>query len=729
LAKVIKQRITETLEQNYMPYAMSVIVSRAIPEIDGFKPSHRKLLYTMYKMNLIKGTKTKSANVVGQTMKLNPHGDQAIYATLVRLTRGHDALLHSYIDSKGNFGKTTSRDMKFAASRYTEVKLDNICEEIFHNIDKDAVDFVDNYDGKVKEPILLPTTFPNVLVNSNKGIAVGMASNICSFNLEEICNATIKYIKNNDADVFDIIKGPDFSTAGYLIYNEDEMRKIYETGQGSFKLRAKYEYSKKNNSIEITEIPYTTTVEAIIDKVVDIYKAGKLKEISDVRDETDLKGLRITLDLKRGIDPEKLMTKLFKFTSLEDTFSCNFNLLIDGRPKVLGVKSIIAAWHDFRVKSMKRQLEFDKGALSARLHLLRGLKKIVLDIDKAIKIIRETEEDSLVVPNLMSYFKVDEVQGNYVADIKLRSLNKKFVLNRIAEIKELEETIADIEETIDKPEKLNKLIIVDLKRVIKKYQKPRKTVIVQHAEVKHHHAIAEIDDYKLKIFLTDHNYLKKVSLASLRASANHKLKDDDFISQELEGGNKDELLLFSNKYNLYKIKVHEIIDHKASNLGIFIPNMIELEENEEISFITIASDYSGFMIFVFENGKIAKVPLDSYATKTNRKKLIKAYSDDSKLIRMMYFKEDSDILLSRLFGTEEETLLLLNTSLIPEKATKNTKGVQVVRLKKKSVVAKFIMIDELDLDKKDLEAYREKAIPKSGKIIDLETITIKKLKI
>lgn len=701
-----------------MPYAMSVIVSRAIPEIDGFKPSHRKLLYTMYKMKLIKGTKTKSANVVGQTMKLNPHGDQAIYATLVRLTRGHDALLHAYIDSKGNFGKTTSRDMKFAASRYTEVKLDNICEEIFHNIDKDAVDFIDNYDGKMQEPTLLPTTFPNVLVNSNKGIAVGMASNICSFNLEEICNATIKYIKNNNADVFDIIQGPDFSTGGYLVYNEADMRKIYDTGLGSFKLRAKYEYSKKGNYIEITEIPYTTTVEAIIDKVVDLYKGGKLKEISDVRDETDLKGLRITLDLKRGIDPEKLMTKLFKYTSLEDSFSCNFNLLIDGRPKVLGVKEIIAAWHNFRVKSMKRQLEFDKKALSERLHLLRGLKKIVLDIDKAIKIIRETEDDSLVVPNLMAYFNVDEVQANYVADIKLRSLNKKYVLNRIAEIKELEETIADIEETINKPEKLNKLIIADLKRVIKKHKTPRKTEIVHHAEVKHHQATAEIDDYKLKIFLTDHNYLKKVSLASLRASANHKLKDDDFIAQELEGSNKDELLLFSNKSNLYKVKIHEIIDHKASNLGIYIPNMIELEENEEISFIKIASDYSGFMLFVFENGKIAKVPLESYATKTNRKKLIKAYSDDSKLIRMMYFEEESDILLSRVFGTEEQTLLLLNTSLIPEKATKNTKGVQVVRLKKKSTVAKLLRTDEIDLEIDELEVYREKAIPKSGKVID-----------
>lgn len=718
MSKVMKQRITETLEQNYMPYAMSVIVSRAIPEIDGFKPSHRKLLYTMYKMKLIKGTKTKSANVVGQTMKLNPHGDQAIYATLVRLTRGHDALLHAYIDSKGNFGKTTSRDMKFAASRYTEVKLDGICEEIFHNIDKDAVDFMDNYDGKMQEPTLLPTTFPNVLVNSNKGIAVGMASNICSFNLEEICNATIKYIKNNNADVFETIKGPDFSTGGYLVYNEADMRKIYETGLGSFKLRAKYEYSKKGNYIEITEIPYTTTVEAIIDKVVDLYKGGKLKEISDVRDETDLKGLRITLDLKRGIDPEKLMTKLFKYTSLEDSFSCNFNLLIDGRPKVLGVKEIIAAWHNFRVKSMKRQLEFDKKALSDRLHLLRGLKKIVLDIDKAIKIIRETEDDSLVVPNLMAYFKVDEVQANYVADIKLRSLNKKYVLNRIAEIKELEDTIADIEETINKPEKLNKLIIVDLKRVIKKHKSPRKTEIVHHAELKQHHATAEIEDYKLKIFLTNHNYLKKVSLASLRASANHKLKDDDFISQELDGNNKDELLLFSNKSNLYKVKIHDILDHKASSLGIFIPNMIETEENEEIEFITLASDYSGFMIFVFENGKIAKVPLSSYATKTNRKKLIKAYSDDSKLIRMMYFKEDCDILLSRVFASEEQTLLLLNTSLIPEKATKNTKGVQVVRLKKKSTVAKLLRTDELSLTSQELEVYREKAIPKSGKIID-----------
>lgn len=710
-----------------MPYAMSVIVSRAIPEIDGFKPSHRKLLYTMYKMKLLKGARTKSANVVGQTMKLNPHGDQAIYATLVRLTRGHDALLHSYIDSKGNFGKVTSRDMKFAASRYTEVKLDSICEEIFMDIDKDAVDFIDNYDGTIKEPTLLPTTFPNVLVNSNKGIAVGMASNICSFNLEEICNATIKYIKDNDSDIYTEISGPDFSTGGYLIYNDKEMKKIYDTGIGSFKIRSKYVYNKKDNCIEVVEIPYTTTVEAIIDKIVEMYKGGKLKEISDVRDETDLSGLKVTIDLKRGTDPDKLMTKLFKYTTLEDTFSCNFNILVNGRPDVLGVKGIIREWHNFRVDSVIRQLKYDKKALSDRLHLLLGLKRVVLDIDRAISIIRDTDDDDQVVPNLIKYFEIDEIQANFVADIKLRNLNRKYVLTRISEIEELEKEIKNIDETISSQDKLNKLIINDLKRVIKKHKSERRTEIVHHGEVEHHEPHVEIEDYNLKVFFTDHMYLKKVSLASLRASNVHKLKDDDEIVQELDGTNKDELLLFSNKSNLYKIKLHEVPDHKASNLGSFIPNLIELEEGEEIIYVTITTDYSGFMLFAFENGKIAKVPMASYYTKTNRKKLIKSYSDDSKLIKMAHIIEDEDILITRHDNLDEYTMLLVNSSLIPEKSTKNTVGVQVIRLKKNSYASKVMLKSEIDLD--NVENYRETSIPKSGKVIDGLTIMTKKLEL
>ncbi|BEP28694.1 DNA gyrase subunit A [Helicovermis profundi] len=725
MAKIEKQRITETLEKNYMPYAMSVIVSRAIPEIDGFKPSHRKLLYTMFKMKLITSNKTKSANVVGQTMKLNPHGDQAIYATMVRLTRGHDALLHPYVDSKGNFGKTTSRDMKFAASRYTEVKLDSICSEIFKDIEKNTVEFVDNYDGELKEPTLLPTTFPNILVSPNKGIAVGMASSFCSFNLEEICLSTIEYIKNPNFDIMTTLKGPDFSTGASLIYNEEDIRKIYDTGLGSFKLRSKYKYVKKENCLEIYEIPYTTTTEAIIDKIVELVKNGKVKEISDIRDETDLGGLKITIDLKRNVNPDEFMIKLYRYTPLEDTFSCNFNLLIESRPKVLGVKNILNEWLKFRTKSIKGQVSFDIKNLSDKLHLLYGLKTVVLDIDKAISIIRKTESDDKVVPNLINYFKIDEIQANYVADIKLRNLNKNYVLKRISEIAELEAEIKDLNDILQNKNRINKIIISDLKRVIKKHKRPRRTEIVGHDTIDIHTPKNEIDDYNLKVFFTAHSYLKKISLVSLRASNNQKLKQDDYIVQEFESSNKSDILFFSNECNCYKSKLYELPDHKASSLGVYVPNVHDMNESEKAIFTVVTNNYEGHLLFIFENGKIARVPLKSYETKTNRKRLVKAYSNDSKLIRILYIKEDIDIVLSRSFKGIEYHIMLVNTSLIPEKATKSTKGVQVLRLKKGSKLSKVFLKDEIVLE--EIDHYRQKKIPMAGKSIDSMTIMMSKL--
>ncbi|WP_422388915.1 DNA gyrase subunit A [Helicovermis profundi] len=708
-----------------MPYAMSVIVSRAIPEIDGFKPSHRKLLYTMFKMKLITSNKTKSANVVGQTMKLNPHGDQAIYATMVRLTRGHDALLHPYVDSKGNFGKTTSRDMKFAASRYTEVKLDSICSEIFKDIEKNTVEFVDNYDGELKEPTLLPTTFPNILVSPNKGIAVGMASSFCSFNLEEICLSTIEYIKNPNFDIMTTLKGPDFSTGASLIYNEEDIRKIYDTGLGSFKLRSKYKYVKKENCLEIYEIPYTTTTEAIIDKIVELVKNGKVKEISDIRDETDLGGLKITIDLKRNVNPDEFMIKLYRYTPLEDTFSCNFNLLIESRPKVLGVKNILNEWLKFRTKSIKGQVSFDIKNLSDKLHLLYGLKTVVLDIDKAISIIRKTESDDKVVPNLINYFKIDEIQANYVADIKLRNLNKNYVLKRISEIAELEAEIKDLNDILQNKNRINKIIISDLKRVIKKHKRPRRTEIVGHDTIDIHTPKNEIDDYNLKVFFTAHSYLKKISLVSLRASNNQKLKQDDYIVQEFESSNKSDILFFSNECNCYKSKLYELPDHKASSLGVYVPNVHDMNESEKAIFTVVTNNYEGHLLFIFENGKIARVPLKSYETKTNRKRLVKAYSNDSKLIRILYIKEDIDIVLSRSFKGIEYHIMLVNTSLIPEKATKSTKGVQVLRLKKGSKLSKVFLKDEIVLE--EIDHYRQKKIPMAGKSIDSMTIMMSKL--
>lgn len=705
---LIEQPITDTLEKNYMPYAMSVIVSRAIPEIDGFKPSHRKLLYTMYKMGLLTGNRTKSANVVGQTMKLNPHGDMAIYETLVRLTRGNDALLHPFVDSKGNFGKQYSRDMAFAAPRYTEVKLDKICHEIFKDIDKNTVDFVDNYDGTMKEPALLPTTFPNILVNPNQGIAVGMASSICSFNLEEVCETTIAFLKDENVDVVSTLKAPDFSTGGQLIYNEKSIREIYATGRGSVKLRAKYRYDQKNNCIEIYEIPYSTTIEAIIDKIVELVKQNRIREISDIRDETDLSGLKIVLDLKKNTDPDKLMNKLFKLTPLQDSFACNFNVLINGKPMVLGVKGILREWTLFRINCIKRQIAFDIEKKSDKLHLLKGLKKILLDIDKAIKIIRETEQESEVVPNLMKGFDIDQVQAEFIAEIKLRNLNKEYILKRTDEIDSLEKEIEDLQKTVKDESRIKRIIMKELKEVAKKYGRPRRTEIIGEEAIEEVTEENFIEDYNLKIFLTKQNYLKKISLVSLRGSSEQKLKEEDIIIQEIEASNKSDLLLFSNKYTVYKLKIHEINDCKASSLGEYLPNLLEMEPDEKIIYIVATDDYSGYMLFGFENGKVAKIDFNSYATKTNRKKLTNAYSDLSKLVYIKWIKEDVDLVA---FSSINK-VLVFNTAGINPKTTRDSQGVQVLKAKKGSTMVQIKEMDEVRFS--DVDYYRTKNIPATG---------------
>lgn len=715
----VRQPITETLEHNYMPYAMSVILSRAIPEIDGFKPSHRKLLYTMYKMRLLEGQRTKSANVVGQTMKLNPHGDQAIYATMVRLTRGYDALLHPYVDSKGNFGKVTSRDMRFAASRYTEVKLDGICQEIFKDIDKNTVDFVDNYDGRMKEPTLLPTVFPNVLVSANRGIAVGMASNICSFNLREVCQGVIEYLKDPGFDETKVFTGPDFPTGGYLLYDERQMSEIYRTGTGSFKLRAKYRYDRTENLIEIFEIPYTTTVEAILEKIVDLIKIGRVKEIHDLRDETDLGGLKIALELKRGVDPDALMAKLYRYTPCEDSFSCNFNLLIDGRPTVSGVKGILGAWLRFRKDCIRRRLTFDLNRLTDKLHLLNGLKAVILDIDRAIRIIRETNEDQLVVPHLMSAFSIDELQANYVADIKLRHLNREYVLERLTEAKALEEQIETLKKTLESEKEIDRIIISEQQQIIKKYGKDRRTEVVRLHEVRVHEEKTVIDAFPLKLFLTEHGYLKKVSLASLRMASSHKLKDEDRIVQALDGTNGDDILFFTDKCQVYKFKAHELDEHKASTLGHYVYNLIETEPDEKVLYIVNTSDYEGEMVFAFENGKVAKVPLKSYETKTYRKKLIKAYSDESRAVGIFFAREGGALFLVRRAGADAYTALTFDLSLVAQKASKNTVGVQTVRLKKGSKVD-YAMLTEADHEV--TAPYKVTAVPASGKSLDPMTL-------
>ena len=720
----VDQRITETLEKNFMPYAMSVIVSRAIPEIDGFKPSHRKILYTMYKMKLLKGNRMKSANIVGQTMKLNPHGDQAIYATMVRLARSNESLLLPFVDSKGNFGKVTSRDMKYAAPRYTEAKLEEIAEELFRDIDKHTVDFVDNYDGTMQEPTLLPTTFPNILANPNKGIAVGMASNFPSFNLKELCDATIEFIQNPGVDILSIMPAPDFPTGGEIIYSPTDMQKMYDSGVGTFKVRGKISYLKSENMLEITEIPYTTTVEQIIEKIVELIKSGRIKEINDIRDETDLKGLKIAIDLKRGTDYEKLIAKLFKFTTLEDSFSSNMNLLINGRPRVLGVKAILMEWLMFRRNCIKRGAQFDIERLLERLHLLYGLQKVLLDIDLAIKIIRETEQEKEVLPNLMRAFEIDEIQANFVADIRLRNLNKEYILNRVGDIKSLEETLKKLQDLISNDKKIDKVIVKELQQISKKYAKPRKTSITSEHEVIHHVAETHIEDYNLKVFFTAHNYLKKVSLVSLRSSGDHKMKEEDEILQEIDGTNKDEIIFFTNQCNAYKLKIHEIEDHKVSSLGVYLPNVLELDPGEEVLYCVLTNDFKGFMIFGFENGKVARVPLEAYRTKTNRKKLVKAFSDESKLVRMHHFLEEGDLTAIR-ESSKEIRAIVFSTALVTEKVTKNTRGIQVFRLKKGSMMTALLKTDHHPFE--DNERYRITDVPKSGDELDpVEKLTFSK---
>ncbi len=700
----IEQQITETLEKNYMPYAMSVIISRAIPEIDGFKPSHRKLLYTMYKMGLITGPRTKSANIVGQTMKLNPHGDAAIYETMVRLTAGNEALLHPFVDSKGNFGKQFSRDMAYAAPRYTEAKLDGICTELFGEIDKNTVDFVDNYDGTMKEPVLLPVTFPTILVNPNQGIAVGMASNICSFNLRELCEATIALIKSEKADLREVMPAPDFSTGAYLILDVAEMDKIYETGRGSFRLRAKYNYDKKNNCIEIYEIPYTTATEVIIDRVVELIKNNKIREITDIRDETDLGGLKLTIDLKRGTDPDKLMMRLFKMTTLEDSFSCNFNVLIDGQPRVMGVREILKEWIRFRRGCICRRLEFDIKNKKDKLHLLLGLKKILLDIDKAIRIVRETELDEEVVPNLMAGFGIDKIQAEFVAEIKLRNLNKQYILKRTAETDALAEEIEKLTYILSNDKEIKKLIIASLKETAKKYGKDRKTEIIAGEDVETVTDVEEIEDYNLKIFFTRENYLKKISLVSLRSAAEQKLKEDDVIISEFDASNRWDVLLFSNQQNVYKMRLCDVNDCKASALGEYLPNLLGLSDEERIVYAVPTDKYTGYMLFGFENGKVAKTEMQSYATKTNRKKLTSAYSGASPLIDTLYVAENTAVTLYSTSGK----LLTFNTEDLEAKSTRATQGVQVMRMRKGHTLSKMALATEETLQ------YKSRNIPSGG---------------
>ncbi|WP_418771648.1 DNA gyrase subunit A [Monoglobus pectinilyticus] len=705
-----EQQIIDTLEENYMPYAMSVIISRAIPEIDGLKPSHRKLLYTMYKMGLLNGNLTKSANVVGQTMKLNPHGDLAIYETMVRLTDGNGALLLPLVKSKGNFGRVYSRDMAYAASRYTEVKLNPVCSELFGDLDKNTVDFVDNYDGTMKEPTLLPATFPSILANPNQGIAVGMASNICSFNLRELCEATIMLMHDPDADILDTLLAPDFPTGGELIYNRSELREIYRTGRGSFKVRAKYEYDKSQNCIDIKEIPYTTTVEVIIDKIVDLVKSGKVKEISDIRDETDLKGLKITIDLKRGVDPDKLMLKLFKMTPLQDSFGCNFNILVEGSPIVLGVNDMICEWLRFRRSCIKRAIAFDIQKKSEKLHLLEGLSLILLDIDKAIKIVRETEDDSMVIPNLMKGFKITDVQAEYVAEIKLRNLNKDYILKRIAEIETLKKELEELKSTLESKTKINKLIEKQLKQIAKKYGSDRKTEIITADEIKDIVEEEIIDNYSVKLFRTQHGYLKKISLVSLRTSGEQRLKDDDTMIQEIEAQNSSEIIFFARSGDVYKIKAYDVPDSKASLLGEFIPNLVGLTEKEEIVGMSATDDFSGDLVFFFENGKAARVPLKSYQTKTNRKKLANGFSSKSPLVEMFYLPAETE--MDIVLFSDKDRAITVNTERIPLKTTRTTQGVNIMSSRKGSIVSKAVPASDSGL--KNIERFRTKTVPAVG---------------
>lgn len=676
--EVVEQPIVSTIRENYMPYAMSVILSRAIPEIDGFKPSHRKLLYMMYKMGLLNGGRTKSANIVGATMKLNPHGDSAIYDTMVRLSRGYEALLHPYVDSKGNFGKFYSRDMAWAASRYTEAKLDAICNELFRDIDKDTVDFVDNYDNTMKEPSLLPVAFPSVLVNANTGIAVGMASNICSFNLREICETTAALIRDPDHDIKSTLPAPDFTGGCQIIYDENVINQVYETGRGSIKLRAKYVYDKSANCIDILSIPATTTCEVIIEKVIDLVKQGKVKEISDIRDETGIDGLKITIDLKRGIDADKLMTKLYRFTTLEDSYACNFNVLIAGVPRVLGVKALLEEWIAFRIECVRRRTYFDRNKKADKLHLLRGLEKILLDIDKAVKIVRETDEESEVVPNLMIGFGIDEIQAEYVAEIKLRHLNREYILKRTKDLEDLEKEIAELDEILKSKARIKTIIVKELKSIAEKYGQPRKSIIIYDDVARYEEETVEIPDYPVNLFFTKEGYFKKITPQSLRMSGEQKLKDGDEIIQELEFTNNCDLLFFTDKCQVYKAKADDFAQTKASVLGDYVAAKLGFDEGENAVKMVATKDYKGMLLFAFENGKAAKVPLESYATKTNRKKLTGAYSDKSPIVGLLYMPEDEEVL----FKASSGNMLLVHTGALALKTTRSTQGVAVLKPKK-----------------------------------------------
>lgn len=715
--EVVEQHITDTLEVNYMPYAMSVIMSRAIPEIDGFKPSHRKLLYTMYKMGLLQGGTIKSANIVGRTMQLNPHGDAAIYETMIRLARGNESLLHPYVESKGNFGKSYSKNMQYAASRYTEAKLAPISAELFRDIDKDTVDFVPNYDNTMTEPTLLPVTFPSVLVNANMGIAVGMASNICSFNLKEICDTTVALIKDPDADITETLKAPDFIGGGQILYDEDKMNEIFRTGRGSFKIRAKYSYDKKNNCIDIYEIPATTTTEAIIDKIVELAKGGKVKEISDIRDETDKKGLKITIDLKRGTDADKLMKKLYKMTPLEDSFGCNFNVLIAGTPRVLGVRELLLEWIAFRTECVNRRVFFDLSKAKDRLHLLEGLQKILLDIDKAIRIIRSTDEESEVVPNLMIGFGIDKIQADYVAEIKLRHLNREYILKKTEDIEKLRAEIEDMEDILASRSRVKKIIVNELSDVVKNYDKPRRSEIIYTSDIDDEsEPDEEIPNYPVTLFFTKEGYFKKITPQSLRMSGEQKLKENDEIIETVEAANNTELLFFTDKCRVYKAKATDFDDSKASVLGDYVASKLEMEPDENAVYMAVTTDYKGFMLFFFENGKLAKIDLSAYETKTNRKKLIKAYCEKFPVVNMFCVTEDKEYVMKSTSGR----ILLLNTGAIAVKTTKDSMGVSVMTLKKGHRVSSVKEYTDGEFVKP--ARYRTRTLPAAGATLSADDV-------
>ena len=713
-ADVVEQRITDTLETNYMPYAMSVIVSRAIPEIDGFKPSHRKLLYTMYKMGLLNGARTKSANIVGQTMRLNPHGDAAIYDTMVRLSKGYGALLHPFVDSKGNFGKVYSRDMAWAASRYTEAKLSAICAELFRDIDSDTVDFIDNYDNTMKEPALLPTTFPNILVSANQGIAVGMASQLCGFNLGEVCDTTIAYLKNPDCDLTETLLAPDFPTGGEVICDVDALREIYSTGRGGVKVRARWRYDKKENLIEVYEIPYTTTTEAIMDKVAELIKAGKVREITDMRDETDLNGLKLTIDLKRGTDPDKLMQKLMKSTTLQDTMSCNFNVLIAGMPRVMGVRELLDEWCAWRTECVRRRVYFVMSKKKDKLHLLKGLKRILLDIDKAIKIIRETEAEADVVPNLMIGFGIDQVQAEYVAEIKLRNINKEYILKRVEETSTLQDEIEDLEDILARPARVKKIIVAELEDVRKKYAEPRRTGIVYGHEVEEYVEESAVDDYPVSVFLSREGYFKKITPASLRMNAEQKYKEGDVLAQSFETSNAAEVMFFTDRCQVYKTRLSDFDDTKASALGDYLPARLGMDEGESVVYMVLPGDYRGWMLFFFENGKAAKVELSAYRTTSNRRKLTGAYSDKSPLRTALCLREDCELAV---YSTEPR-VLVFSTALLGSKTTRATQGVAVLTLKKKFTLDYACPAEATGIA--NLARYRARSLPAVGALLKAE---------